>query len=487
MTLDVLHPLVHSLSKAEKRYSRLELGKTTGETGFMYLFDCLLKHETPGEELTTALARRFPGATLEPARKHLYRMLMQALRQFEQDKRIDVRLGQLLHDSQLLHDRGLVQASQAVLTKVQRLALQYERSPYVVLAARQQIEQWVRAQFDGVDEPMLAAQHALIRQEADRSQTAWQHAALYETLLHRYRAFGVASQPADTLRLNDLLLEEYQLLNRQKQTSFAMRQQHLHFQSAYLRMIGDGAGSLRVYRELDGLFQENPTLWAEQPMYYVQLIDGILSDLRLLERFDEMHFYIDRLNGLVVSATGLSQVVRYQALVHSLLMHLDQGQLAEAQALVPDRSATAFLDFARELTQLPLLLRTTVQLALVRLAMRQGQLSAALHQLNQVLTLPMRSLPAGLATQSRLLYLLIQARLGNADHLVYALRSARRAMKSTGALARGEQFVLQLVQHWLDGKLSTKTLTQLDELANSPAQDQLLRDLDIRHWIRAFV
>ncbi|GAB3041586.1 hypothetical protein [Spirosoma pulveris] len=68
-----------------------------------------------GDALSADLTRLFPGATLKPARKYLYRVVMQRL--FEQDKRIDVRLGQLLHDSQILYERGLVQFSRERLEK----------------------------------------------------------------------------------------------------------------------------------------------------------------------------------------------------------------------------------------------------------------------------------------------------------------------------------------------------------------------------------
>jgi len=78
MTIDVLHPLAHSLTKAGKRYCRLM------------------------------------------AQKHLYRVLMQSLRQFEGGKWIDVQIGQLLHDSQILYERGLTQPSQEQLDRARQ-------------------------------------------------------------------------------------------------------------------------------------------------------------------------------------------------------------------------------------------------------------------------------------------------------------------------------------------------------------------------------
>ena len=496
MTIDILHPLVQSLTKSEKRYCRLLAGRQAGDKGFLRLFDCLLSHELPNDALTTELARQFPGATLEPARKYLYRVVMQSLRQFEQDKRIDVRIGQLLHDSQILYERGLVQFSQEQLAKARGLAEQNERGLYAVLAARQQVEQWVRWQFDGVDEPMLAKQHALIRQQIERTQTALHHAALYETLLLRYRTNGMAGGAADTLRLNDLLLEEYQLLNRQNRIdrtggpapmrSFAMQQQHLHFQSAYFRMVGDGAGSLRVYRELDGLFQNNPTLWAEQPLYYVQLLEGILADLRLLEQYDEMPFFIDRLQLIDTPVQGLNRTVPYLVLYYSLLLSVDQRDYTDAAGRLHTHLADVPA-FEQGLAQLAVPAHTEFDLLLVRLDMSLGHLPAALQRLNRVLVRPARSLPGTLYTQSRLMNLLVHARLGNADHLAYALRSTERKLLASGPLPAGQQLIISLLKRWLKGQLGDEAIRQIRAFSGSPADHQLLQNLDIGMWVERMV
>ena len=264
---------------------------------------------------------------------------MQSLRQLEQHKRVDVHIGQLLHDSQILYERGLVEFSQSHLVKAQQLAERHERGLYAILATRQQLEQGVRGQFEGLDEGTLANRHAFVQTQLERTQTALQHAALHETLLLRYQTQGTLSNIAETRRLNDLLLEEYQLLSRKKQNrnadrSFAMQQQHLHFQPTYFRMIGDGAGSLRVYRELDDLFQTNQLLWAEQPFYYVQLLEGILADLRMLAQYGEMLYFIDRLKAIDTPVQRLRQTATFLALYYSLPTSADQGHHGQASLIV---------------------------------------------------------------------------------------------------------------------------------------------------------
>ncbi|WP_229376213.1 hypothetical protein [Fibrella aquatilis] len=480
------------MTKSERRYCRLASNQSDPDYAYWRLFDCLLRHETMDDTLTTELAELFPGATLDPARKHLYQTLMQRLRQFDGDRRIDVRIGQLMHESQLLYERGLVQFSGEQLARAQRLAEQHERGEYAVLVARQRAEQWVRGQFDGVSLDALTAHHANIDWQLTKTQTAVHHAALYETLLLRYHTNGTVSTPADTLKLNDLLLEEYQLLSRQKEKSnrgtgatarsFAMQQQHLHFQSAYLRMIGDEAGSLVVYRELDALFQQNPMLWAEQPQYYVQLLDGILVDLRMLRQYDQMPYFIDRLRA--INDLGLRQTVAYIVLYHSLLIMVDQGLFDEAVAILGTQWPDSVV-FERGLAQRSLIFRTEMDLLLVRLDIGLGHLSVALSRLNRVISRPVRSLPQTLYTQIRLMNLLLHARLGNAEYLTYALRAVERKPPYQGKRLPSETTTLVLIRQWLGGRLRANSLTQPKEIGDSPADRQLRQNLDLGAWVKA--
>ena len=481
MTIDLLHTLVHSLSKPEKRYCRLISSQQAGDKGFVRLFDCLLIHSTFGDALTADLNHQFPGTTLEPARKYLYKVVMRALRQFEQDKRIDVRISQWLHDSQILYDRGLVQAGQDVLERAMALAEQHERGLYAILVARQQIEQSLRLQFDGMDEGTLARRHSQVRQHLERTEAAVHHAALYETLLLRYHRIGEISNPDDMRRLNDLLLEEYQLLGRQKNKSFAMQQQHLHFQSAYFRMVGNVEGSLQVYRELDALFQRHTELWAEQPLYYVQLLEGILYDLRRLERYDEIDYFTGRLSVLGTNSISLQQYSQALVFTYTLLAAVDENRPNELEVLLQTHQQ----ELAYSFNQLPLPTRTGLELALVRAEIQLNRLSNALKRLRRVLDQPVRSLPVRLYNQALLMNLLIHARLNNADYLVYAIRSASRRLKRDGRLNWVEALTLKLVQQWLNGRLTTRSLAELDSFAGTPLERQLVRDLDLRVWVKA--
>jgi hypothetical protein len=164
-------------------------------------------------------------------------------------------------------------------------------------------------------------------------------------------------------------------------------------------------------------------------------LEGILADLRLLKQYDEISFFIERLKLINTTVQGLNRTVPYSALYYSLLIDVDQGRYTDAATQLQSHLVT-YPDFERGLAQLARPVRADFELLLVRLDIGLGNLSAALHRLNRVQAGPVRSLPDTLVTQIRLMNLLLHARLGNADYLNYALRSAERKFKaSDNALA----------------------------------------------------
>ncbi|QJW89849.1 hypothetical protein HNV11_10895 [Spirosoma taeanense] len=177
-------------------------------------------------------------------------------------------------------------------------------------------------------------------------------------------------------------------------------------------------------------------------------------------------------------------MVPYLVLYFSLLRLVDQKHYADAVALLASHQID-LAGFERGISQLPMTTRTEFNLLLVRLGIGWGQLSAPLVRLNRVLALPVRSLPGTLSTQSRLLNLLLYARLGNADYLTHALRSVERKRKKSSQTLTGEQLVIDLLRQWLGGRLTKASLAQTDAFSGSPADRQLLQNLDLRCWIQS--
>jgi len=483
-SIDQLHTLVQTLTKSEKRYFKLVCSLQEGDKAYLTLFDLLENQLEGGETLYTVLEKQFPGSSVEPVRKHLYRVLMKALRLYECEKTTENKLASLMQDTRILFAKGLTELGFDQLEKIKKLAMRTEKYLYYLMAARLELQQLVRTQFSALDETQLLRKQQQWQTVMQREQTSHQHSALYEILLCRYWKNGLVRSLAEQTRLNDLLLEEHQIIARNPQkSSFDAQRLHLHFQSVYFLVTNDAEGSLRAFYDLHDLFQRHQDLWTDTPIYYIHLLDGILTDLRGLQRYADMDYFLDRLAALTTLPEGLSLQARYLTLIHRLARLNDTGQTAAAVALV--RALPTTLE--RELPGLPANVVALVRLSIARTYRDAGQPTLALKQVNTVLN--DRTTAGRMALQSqfwynqaRLLNLMIHTDLGNLDYLRYELRSVERKLKADKKLYRVERSMLSYLKGYLTGKPDLTFIPTVQQLVDEPNERQLVLALGLEKW-----
>jgi hypothetical protein len=483
-SIDQLHTLVQTLTKSEKRYFKLVCSLQDGDKAYLLLFDLLENQLEGGGALYEVLEKKFPGSSIEPVRKHLYRVLMKALRLYECEKTTENKLASLMQDARILFAKGLTELGFDQIEKTKRLAMRNEKHLYYLMAARLELQQLVRIQFSAVDETLLLRKQQQWQTIMQREQTSHQHSALYEILLCRYWKNGLVRNLGEQTRLNDLLLEEHQIVSRsQQKNSFEAQRLHLHFQSVYFLMTNDSEGSLKAFYDLHNLFQRHQDLWTDTPIYYIHLLDGILTDLRGLQRYTDMDYFLDQLSALTILPEGVSLQARYLTLLHRLARLNDTGQTDDAVVLI--QSVTPVLE--RELPGLPANVQALVRLSIARTYRDAGKPTMALKQVNAVLN---DKLTAGRTTvqsqlwynQARLLNLMIHTDLGNLDYLRYELRSVERKLKADKKLYRVERAMLAYLKGYLNGKPDYSFIPTVQQLVDEPTERQLVLALGLTRW-----
>lgn len=478
-SISSLFSLVHSLTKPEKRYFRLSVSLQRGEKEYVKLFDLLELHQNFGSALKKDLNGLFPGSSVEPARKHLYRVLMKSLRNIQMEKQVEVRLMNLVQDSTILFNKGLVNESFQQLHKAKSMALKYEKFTFFILAAQNEIKHLIQLQFIGVDENTLIKKQEEINKLQGQLSTIHQHASLYELLLIRFWKSGTVRSLRESTQLNDLLLEEHMILNSQQSQSFESQQLHLQFQSVYFLMTGDPEGSLKVSYDLDKLFQQNAHLWADNPLYYVHFLNGILHNLRRMQHYEEMTFFLQRLNATAGISGSFALSIEYQVFEHELHRAVNQAQQAQALALIQQRSP--LLD--KEIDQLPIHIHAQLCLTIARAWYSAGAYSTALKYINRALSQPSNSLNRLLYVSCRLMNLLIHLALENTDYLHYEIRSSERKLKAEHSWYKVEQLVFHQIKQWLRNRSVNVTPEQLLPLLEDPFEKQLILELGLEEWV----
>lgn len=481
LTIEPLYTLIHSLTKAEKRYFTLTAEMQKGKKEYLKLFKILEASDKFDEALIETLKDEYHDSTIEPARKHLYSVIMKSLRQFGNAKDVETKLSNLLQDARILYNKGLIDASFQVLGKVKQIALDYEKFFYFLLAAKQELNYLVRSQFLALDESRLIEKQAKFREIFELQLGAAQHSMLYQVLLFRYWKNGVVRSQKQVVSLNDLLLEEHQMLSGQRRRSFESQQLHLQFQSVYFLISGNPEGSLSVYRDLDSLFRSNATLWQESPLYYIQLIDGILYDLRSMDRYDEMEYYYGRLREIEVNSESLEKMVDAIMFSHQLNSYSDQNKFKEGKALLLLKAK----EIEGDLEYLPIQLQAEVQLAVARIYFRNKEYSSVLKIVNGVLN----QIPGATSIRHssfivfHLLNIQVNMALKNSDYLYYALRSLERRLKNSRSLYGVEELMLTIGKRWLSNKSLNDLEDRVKLLEDNPFERYFIKTLFIKSWL----
>ncbi len=478
-SISSIHSLIQSLTKTEKRYFKLNSDLQKGEKKYLALFELLEKHPVLDTSLRENLKSAFPGNSIEPARKHLYQILLKALRQFEAEKDTEARLGNMLQDSRILHKKGLYKLSMDALAKVKREAQVFEKLDYYILAARQELRFLAEKRFLGMDESELIHLQSMIRELIEQQVWINKHHTLHEILLFRYLKSGMVRSESQITHLNDLLLEEYQLLNRHGKPSFEARQLHLHFQSVYFRMTGNIAACLEVYHELDKLFQENQPLWEYSPELYIAILEGISSGLLFDRKEEEIPFFLNRMkkirasNNLVqLSIPFIIAEIELKSLINKKLY---QEGITKWNQLSEEFHAVSH--------NLPAQVHSQCMFTVARLYFLVRDYGKSLRIVNDELNKPAGLMDHYTRTNFLLFNLQINSLLDKMDYIHYALRSVERKLKTTRKLYNAEQLVITVLKKWLNYSSISKFSSKIEKLENNPYERQIIEELNLSEWL----
>ena len=120
---DLFH-LIRSMSKSEKRYSKMESKKAGDKTSnHIKLFDAINKMEEYDEDI---LKRKLKKETfvkhLSAEKRYLYQAILKSIRNFRGDQSIFAQIKSLVIDANYLQERSLYSQAKNMLNKAEKLA-----------------------------------------------------------------------------------------------------------------------------------------------------------------------------------------------------------------------------------------------------------------------------------------------------------------------------------------------------------------------------
>ncbi|MDR1172481.1 MAG: hypothetical protein LBL24_08520 [Bacteroidales bacterium] len=474
--------LVNSLTKAEKKrfksYSR--------ESGYITLFDIIDKNKTiTPEALRAEYLGKKAGASFDITINYLYQLLLDSLLALRKEQDHHYLLLNKLLKSRILFEKSLFEEALEMLDQVKEAAWKYENQYILIYAARMELDYLLSLNFPNISETDLLNRYSRINEAIKMLRIATEQSALFDLLKHRMIHKGNIRSKAQVNALNDLVVSEMSIVASSGAENFEIKKQHQLFQSNYLIYTGDYNSALRSYHELNRLFEDNRQLWTNPPIYYVQVVEGILDNLRSIRKYDELPYFTGQLKKIHHSSKSFQAGINALVFLYELFPLLDQGDFPASLKLLNlhQNDVLDRLHLLNPARQAEVCLYT----ALVYFG--NNDFRKTQKALQQIIIRGKSFYFLPLYRTIRLVNLMTHYETGDFDMIQYESRSIKREISRNEKIYRTEHLMLRFVgkplQPGQKAKMWEKLSPELDGIRNDIFETHILKIFDFTAWIES--
>ena len=428
--------LIHSLSKGEKRYFKLCSSLQKGAKDYLFLFS-LLEKGGDADAIRKMFAQGKPAASYEATCKYLFKVMMDCLLKLHTDRRKSAVLMEGLQKADILFEKSMYEEGFKELAKIQIAAEEFEQYLIQLWAAKAELYYLSNLNFLQVSEAQLIKKQMKIDELIKYSKTLHQHTSLYELLRHRFLYKGGVRTKQQKEQLNDLVVTELNLMSKPFAENFESKKMHLLFQAHYFISTSNYESAIKTFYELNELFTEHRFLWMESPFDYLSAMEGILDSLHTIRRYDEMHFFLEKLKHLQNHSVYFSVMIQRVVFIYKLVGLLDAGDFESAIALKEQFELSLF----KKIHLLDLNKQAEVYLYTALIYLGAGNISKAHLYVNKILLESQLFYSLPVYRTFRLLHLLVHFELGNHEYIEYETRSIKRGLVSS----ESESYLLEKI------------------------------------------
>jgi len=487
----MLHQLINSLSKAEKRNFKLYIQRNSGEKDLKVteLFDAICQQENYDESRLLKKLRSVSKSQLANMKSHLYRQVLASLRILRSGQSVELMLNEQLDYARLLFNKGLYHQSLTILERVKDTALNYEQNTFIIqiISFEKKIETLyiTRSLQNRADQ--LSLESKTVNQ---RRETITKLSNLSLQLYSWYIKRGHARNKEDEQEVKRFFFTELP----EKYTTLTGFYERLYiFQAfcwyAYIRQ--DFRMYYRYTQKWVDLFEEKPHMLEVETMHYVKGMHNLLNALFDVRHHKKLNDYIHRFENY--ARTDPSQQfenVRIQTFVYlssaQLNQHILQGRFMEGLQLLPDieqqlNEYDAYIDKHR-------ILVLNYKIAMMHFG--AGNYGKCIDYLQEIIRQPV-DLRVDLHCYARLLHLIAHYELGNTALVEYLTKSVYRFMAKMQRFSIIEEEIFRFLrQSFHAGKKEMKKqfallLNKLLEYENKPSESRTFAYLDIISWLQS--
>lgn len=479
--------LVNSMTLSEKRTFRVHSCQNTNKPNYLVLYEIIEKNGTlPVAGLREKFLTELPGASFETAVKYLFGLILETMLQLRQEQDSFYDLFNKILKARVLYEKSLFDECFELLDEVMLRAEKYENYYALLFASRLELEYLLALGFPHLTEKDLLQKQFKINESLKYIRKINEQSSLFEILKHRIIYKGYPRSQQQKNELNDLVFSELSMIASQNLENFEIRKLHQLFQSNYLISVGDYNSALRSYYELNTLFEANKHLWSNPPVYYLNVLEGVLESLRSIRNYDEMTHFIEQLKKLESASADFRLNLTCLTFQYELFPHLDRGDFNACLGLMNQYKSSLY----DKLSNLDRVRQTELCLYTSLVYLGISEFHKARKFLNQIFMGVKNFSFLPLYRTIRLVNLIILYKLGDFDVITYEIRSMKRDLSGTIKGYKIERylfrFLIQPPQTNINRNIQLeKAKTVFDEIRPDIFEQQILRIFDFTAWVES--
>lgn len=493
--IDSVISLICSLSKAEKKHFCQQVMKEHNKKDYLIIYDIIVKNKFPdGNQVKDEFHIYRPNASFEISVQYLYEKLLDSLILLRRHKDIYYDLFSSLCKARMLYERSLFEECFDVLSDVIKQAEYYEINEILIIAVKIELEYLLHLNFLGITERELFHRHFIQNESLKKIRKIVEQSSLHNLLKYRLMHWGAIRTAKQKQDLNDLVVSElYLTASSDLEGNFELIRNHKLFQANYLMETGDYKAALNTYKELNLLFEQNQRFWSTPPVYYLAVLEGVLSNLRSIRAYNDMPYFLDKLEKIIQESSALEFKINATCLLfqYKLFPYLDKGNFVECKRIMEDYQSSLFekMVWLTPIRKSELLLYST----LVHIGNQEYKLAKKIIG-NSVVDHNIKYLP--LMRTIRLVRLIAYYELEEFELIQYEVNSILRGLISSRSVQafKTERVILRFLNKRNlpilrrdREKFWDKLRIEVYELYNDKYERQLLRLFDFVAWIESKV
>ncbi|MEL6844082.1 MAG: hypothetical protein AAFP02_12805, partial [Bacteroidota bacterium] len=272
---DKLHELIHSMTMSEKRAFKLFANRHTigDQNNYLSLFELVEQMPVFDQtELENQLQELdMPTRHISSDKNYLYNLILRGLSVFNSNKTTSLQVKELLHQAEILYEKGLFEQVLGLLKKAKAKALRYELYPLFI-----EISYWERktkgkiGDINGVKKALDEAMHYMAL--LDNMQA---YMKLYYQISDLRRSISKARNPETEAKLEAFI--QHPFLQRDDiPMSFQAKLNYRRIYAMYYYLVDDEENEMKTNEALLALMSSREDYATEFPGEYITVSSRLL-------------------------------------------------------------------------------------------------------------------------------------------------------------------------------------------------------------------